>query len=262
MRSLFYRIGLLTLFVPLIFLAGCKAGKKITDTTTTMQADNETIRKVLERQMTDRFIEIRCAGKARTGEESVNFQGTVRILRDEAVWVSLRSKLGIEIARVLTEPDSVWINSRLLRIKEKGNWKLLEQYSGYPVNFIAFQGILLQTLFSWDTDEPSRLLRELRYRPGSEGNWIYALPTASAPDGAKKAGFRFLADGPDYLVKSVDMIDQQGGIVGSVQYQYHENQVIKNITVRGAEKRSDFGLDLEIISLEVVPGLEISFDKW
>ena len=262
MRINVKQIGFLTLFVLLILMSGCKTGRKVTETRKTVKMETEMIRRVLEQQIADSPIEIKCSGKARTGEQSINFQGTIRIEKDQAVWVSLRSGIGIEIARVLAEPDSVWINSRLLRIKEKGNWKLLEEYSGYPLNFIAFQGILLRRLFSWSTDNPDRLLDELRYRPDKDGNWIFALPESGSGDDKSGVGFRFLTQTPGYRIESVDMINQDNDIIGRVFYQYDENAIIKRISIKGAEKSNDIGLDMDIKSYEVIPDLDISYKKW
>ncbi len=71
-------------------------------------------------------------------DDNTNFTAAVRMQKDSLIWASISPALGIEAARVLVRPDSIFI---LDRINKKGIAKpfsyLLEK--GIPFDFVSLQ---------------------------------------------------------------------------------------------------------------------------
>lgn len=70
------------------------------------------------------------------------FSGTMRMVSDSAIWLSL-GKFGIEGVRALLTKDSVMILNRLSREYFTGGYEFIYDFLGFSVNYNMLQAILL-----------------------------------------------------------------------------------------------------------------------
>ncbi len=72
----------------------------------------------------------------------MTYSGTIRILKDNAIWVSA-GKYGFEGARLLITKDSVWFLNKLEREYFAGDYDFFRNILGFKVSYEMLEGLLL-----------------------------------------------------------------------------------------------------------------------
>ena len=77
-------------------------------------------------------------------DQTESFKASIRIARDSAIWMSISPALGVEVARILLEPDSVLFISKIPGNKfyYAGNYEALSEWADTPLPFADVQAIL------------------------------------------------------------------------------------------------------------------------
>jgi len=75
-------------------------------------------------------------------EKSKSFSVNIRIKKDSIVWASIKTMMGIEVARVLITQDSVHVIDRFGKKYFKQNYQYLENYIPFQLNLSAIQNII------------------------------------------------------------------------------------------------------------------------
>lgn len=76
------------------------------------------------------------------GGKSTKVTMDIRLIKDSAVWCSLRM-MGVEGLRVLAKEDSIFMINRLAKEYYPMSYKDLEVYSGIPLNYDILQGLII-----------------------------------------------------------------------------------------------------------------------
>ena len=73
-----------------------------------------------------------------------SFKASVRMARDSAIWMSISPALGVEVARIMLEPDTVLFVSKIPANKfyYAGNYEALGEWADTPLAFEDVQSIL------------------------------------------------------------------------------------------------------------------------
>ncbi len=73
-----------------------------------------------------------------------SFKASVRMARDSAIWMSISPALGVEVARIMLEPDTVLFISKVPGDKfyYTGNYEALEDWADTPMIFKDVQAVL------------------------------------------------------------------------------------------------------------------------
>jgi hypothetical protein len=71
-----------------------------------------------------------------------NVTATIRMKRDEKIWVSITAIAGIEVARALITPDSVLVRNNLQSLATRKPFSYLSRFSSKQVTFKMLQAIL------------------------------------------------------------------------------------------------------------------------
>ncbi len=79
--------------------------------------------------------------------ESQSFSGTLRIMRDSAIWISIVPALGIEAARILITPDSVKFINRINSTYYLGNYNYFRNLTKMDLDFNLLQSVLSNEMF-------------------------------------------------------------------------------------------------------------------
>lgn len=107
---------------------------------------------ILDNQIKYSSLSIRFSATIESEENSDSFRGNLRILKDSAIWISVRS-LNIEGARLLITPDSVKIINRLENTFYMGKINLLTERVGYDFSYYDLQALLTNSLFFFPNKE-------------------------------------------------------------------------------------------------------------
>ena len=93
--------------------------------------------------MSSRWFSARVNVDAVIEKENRSFNANLRICKDSAIWMSISPALGIEVARVLIDKDSVRFINRLNSTYFKGGFAYLNNMLQVDVNFKMIQSVLI-----------------------------------------------------------------------------------------------------------------------
>jgi hypothetical protein len=257
--------GIVRLLVAVALVAGlgsCHIGKKIAKTERLATEDERLIKAIYDTNLQPKYIEIRFTGKTDLDEEKVSFMGSAKLVKDSLIWVSLRSPIGIEIGRFMASPDSVWFVSKVLKMKEKGSWKLIREMTGYELDFNALQGILTHSLFTSGGISESIVSSDLLVRRKDNSVWISWKPEVEDDPAKSKYLTQFLVDPVNRIISQADLKDGAGRWVSKAQFQYTRENVIKKIEINGMDESHSYSAELNIVLFDVKENLVITFEKF
>ena len=131
----------LLVFCGMVLLFGCSLSKKSTKATTN-KALNEIINTVHDNHINWEWFGTRSRTQYDDGSQNIAFSSTIRLKRDETIWMSA-SKLGIEIARVMITPDSIFMMNRWDKEYAIASIDDISSYTSVPISFTDIQNIVL-----------------------------------------------------------------------------------------------------------------------
>lgn len=76
-------------------------------------------------------------------DEAQNLVVNMRMQSDSLIWMNATALLGIEVARALITPDSIWFINRLKRTYYQKSFQEIAEWIGVPVNFRMLQNLLV-----------------------------------------------------------------------------------------------------------------------
>jgi hypothetical protein len=86
-----------------------------------------------------------------------NVNMNVRIKKDQKIWISITAIAGIEVARALITPDSIFLRNNLQSTYLAKPFKYIQGFANKQVNFKMLQSILSGNTISEFMEEPSKL---------------------------------------------------------------------------------------------------------
>ncbi len=103
------------------------------------------------------FYAARFSGNAFWGNSNYNVSGTLRIHKDQAIFLSVTPLLGIEVARLLITPDTVKFLNRLQSSYFIGDMSFINDMLGTDLDFYMLQAILTGNDFEHFTSDNFRI---------------------------------------------------------------------------------------------------------
>jgi hypothetical protein len=263
MGRLFKYSGLFILMAAVtLSFSGCHLLRKQGSARGPLSEDENRIKKAFSIQPEWRFMEMRMSGKADEDGDKFSFMGTVRLEKNQQIFVMLRSTIGFELARVYANKDSVWISSKMLGVKEKGDWKLVGKKVGYPVDFYALQGILTQSLFTSKGDQLADLLTSLVVKADDQYTKLVSSIGARQDLTGNNYLNEFMLDKNSYLLQRSKISDIKGQWIAEVDFLYGKDEAIKKIELKGIDSERNFALDINVTRKDIKDILEFNFDKF
>ena len=246
-----------------VFLvSSCHLFKSTTRVNRTMSADENMVRKVFNGQNDWKYAEMRVTGKVIEDDSKFGFIGTVKMERNEQIMLVLRSTLSFEVARLYANRDSVWIISKMFSIKERDDWKVAGGRLGYPIDFYALQGILMQSLFTSDGDQLSSLIENLVVKEGDESVHLVSNSSIRASNKEVKYLNDFLLNKDDFTIQNTKIRDVNGQWIADVKYQYGKDKIVKKIEMEGIDSERNFSFEINVIKRDLKELLDINFNKF
>jgi len=247
-RIILYSI---TIFLMVFLLGSCKGKKSMVKKEGRVTKSDDLIMDVSKQEIDYKTIEIKSSTKAELDGKRYSFNITYRNKKNETIWVSVRAILGIEAARIIANRDSVWVISKIAKIKEKGSWKDMSKMIGYPLDFMAFQNIMARKLFYPGNAKNDNLKGFIRK---DEKERILLVPDYSNEkqrNDSDNFGFlpKFVIGKRDYSINNTRLAPEDNEWLFEVEYQdgARENLGLgRNIIIKALDSQSKLELDLKV----------------
>lgn len=155
MKMLNYKIIGLILCVLAIELTSCKPKQKIILSTTPVEEkeNNELFRDIITKEFSYNTFSAKLNMNLTVGTRSFNSMANMRIVRDQALQISIQPLFGLEMFRLHLDPDSMTLLDRMNKryVRES----ILSLKEVYPVgfDFYTLQSLFTNALFISGKDE-------------------------------------------------------------------------------------------------------------
>ncbi len=262
------RIILYSITVVLLgfLMGGCKGKKSMLKKEGRITKSDDLIKDVSKQEINYQTIEIKSSTKAEMDGKRYSLNITYRNKKDETIWVSVRAMLGIEVARLIANRDSVWVVSKIAKTKEKGSWQDMGEMLGYPVDFMAFQNIMTRKLFYPGEQKNDKLKSFIRK---DEKDGILLVPDYSNEKqrlDSDNYGFlpKFIIGKKKYSINRTSLAPEDNEWLFEVEYQGDtmENMGLgKNIKIKAMDAQSNIELDLKIQEININEAIKVPF-QW
>lgn len=150
----------------LLIFSSCKTTKKIVDIPSVqVKLKGADVIQVFDSVLANQFEFSYLAAKAtvdytdKTGETQ-SFDVNMRMRRDSAIWISLTPLLGIEVARVIIDRDSLMIMDRLHKTFMARDYAYLEDMLKTTVTFEMVQAVVSGNYFPYQKADKIRSVYE------------------------------------------------------------------------------------------------------
>ncbi|WMJ72862.1 DUF4292 domain-containing protein [Cytophagaceae bacterium ABcell3] len=152
------------LLLACVFTFSCSR-QNITKSTT--KADEEAVANFDVQQIDFQYFSSKAKVHYKDGNNDMNANMNIRIKKDEVIWASLTHPLGIEGARILVKPDSIYIHDKINNSNTAYGLDFINQTFDLDLSFQNLQAILLGNL-PMPKGEQDRLMNDM-------ANGVYQL---------------------------------------------------------------------------------------
>ncbi len=128
-------------------LTGCKSYKKTTYTETKQINKNKLLRRIKASQFKAKTLDSRIALSYRDQNKDISGNGRLRILKDSIIWGSLNF-LGIPVVKFYITPNRIQYYNKIDQTYYDGNFELLQDQLGIPIDFVNLQRLLTGDLIT------------------------------------------------------------------------------------------------------------------
>lgn len=195
-------------FLVLIFTSSCRTKKVVESPESTVKLKGSEVIQVFDSVMAKEFTFHYLSTKAnvsytdKSGETN-SFDINLRMNKDSAIWISITPLLGIEVARVLIRPDSVFILDRLHKTVMRRNFNYFEEWLRARANFDMIQSVLIGNYFQYmEKEKIKSLYDEQPYFILSTLNKRQVRRASEEKDPSKPVTQDFWIDGNYRIAKS------------------------------------------------------------
>lgn len=188
-----------------LLMAGCKSKKRMTEDSPAVHLSSAELRMQSLLQNNFQFDELSISGSitARMNGESFSSAVSIRMQKDQQIWVSIKPMLGIEAIRALIRPDSIFVVDRLNKQYLEKPFSWLIELSKAPLNFAILQDVLLNNADFVRAYRPVLAADGMLYLEGPELK--YQLSTT--PDNKHIASTRVQRDSQQLIVNYTKYLD-------------------------------------------------------
>lgn len=127
-------------------------------------------------QIQFKTLSLKFSANYQKGGESQSFGGTIRIINDSLIWVSIVPALGIEAARLLITKDSIKLINRMKSSYYVGNYSFLRNMLSLEIDYEMLQCLLANEFFIYSKNpEMEENIRGFKSSDDSSGYVIRSL---------------------------------------------------------------------------------------
>ena len=246
-------------FVVVILILGlgaCRGKKNMVKKFVKPSKSEELIQRVAEQELDYNSIEIKYSTRAELSGKKYSLNITYRNKKNELLWVSVRAMLGIEVARLVANRDSVWVISKIGKIKEKGTWKEMSKTLGYPLDFMALQNMLTRRIFYPGRDDNTMLGSFLKRDDGKKVLMVPDFENSEQRKDVASFGFlpQFVINQRTGILNNTRLVPEDNEWMMNVEYQENaeENMGLgKSVLIKAIDSETNIDLDLKIQQVSI-----------
>ncbi len=151
----------LVLSLTIILFGSCKTAFVNSGKTENMRPA-KLYKSLIENELQYENLSLKFSAEMFIGEESQEFSGMIRMEKDSAIWISLRS-YNIEGARILFTQDSVKFINRLEKSYYVGDFEFIKKRFDIDMDFNMIQSIITNTFFFYpETEDISKAVNKFK----------------------------------------------------------------------------------------------------
>ena len=261
---------ILCVLIPMLVFNACKVTKKsekpivIKPITKLEEQGAETLLKnIIDSAFFGRWISGKATVNTNIDGDKNNFNVSLRICRDSAIWISVSPLLGIEAVRILLTPDTVRFLDRINKEYKVSGYKEINDllYAG-NLDFDIIQGILTGSLFVYKRNKFHSVYLEDQYYILSTLSKRKLKRSLEEKDPSKPVIQDFYVDGSNYRIMKLAIEDNR--IQKSLEtkysgYSYTSAGYFPHHSVTNIKAEKNILVDLEYTKVTVEDTLEFPF---
>ena len=200
-------------------LQACKSGKTLAEGDNPRKSWRFTLAQSEQERLDFQTLTLNGRAEIRMPSQNSRISANYRInmAKDSLIWIRV-SKFGIEAARVLITPDSIWVMDKLSNSLQSADFSLAAEYTGLDANFSALQDLILGNLYI----VPDELIAEKK-----KGNTHIFTGSKGGMD------FRYSIDTDRYKVVEIDAQNAGRDQHSVIQYEGFESAANTHLPMRG-----------------------------
>lgn len=165
---MFKKIGFLIVII--LVITSCKTKSAVTGTTAKPMTANKLIKNHYTNTFNQETLTAKMKVKYRGKNDLPGVTASMRIKKDEAIWISL-SKLGFPVAKALITNDKVSYYEKINKTYFEGDFTLLSSWLGTELDFEKVQNLLLgQAILNLREDKHEVRLNDSYYELTPKSN--------------------------------------------------------------------------------------------
>lgn len=191
-----------------------------------------------------------------TGKKTLNSKGSLRIVHNEAIQLSVQPLFGIEMFRLHVEPDFIVVLDRMNKRYVKESFDDIDGQSPVGFNFYTLQSLFTNSLFIPEQSIVSN--KDYKKFKFSQSSDNYLL---SSRDKKSKADYSFFVNGNDQITMTELYMP---GKNYSLRWNYNQFSLMKNLffpyemEVAASTQKSKLDASISLSSIELDESLTLS----
>jgi len=89
------------------------------------------------------WMSAKISGKYNDPDQSFSFKGSIKIRKDSIIWMTISPGLGLELGRILIDPDTIHFMNRFEKTYYKSSYADLSEKIQSPLSFKRIQALLI-----------------------------------------------------------------------------------------------------------------------
>lgn len=248
------------LLLLIIGVYSCKSTKRITQADSALEdkTSSELFKDILFKGLEYKTFSSKLNMTISTGTKTLSSKGSLRIVHNEAIQLSVQPLFGIEMFRLYVEPEHIIILDRMNKRYVKESFEDIKGKNPVGFNFYTLQSLFTNNLFI--PEKSSVSLKDYKTFRYSEGENYYIL---AARDKKSNIDYTFSVNGNDQItLTELNMPANQY----SLQWNYDQFTLMNNLffpyemkIVASTQKRNlNTNISLSSISLNESLSLDTS----
>lgn len=253
-----YSLSLLLLLVVGVY--SCKPKERIIQAETELEdkTNSELFNDVLHKGLHFSTFSSRLNLTVSMGTKTISSKGNLRIVKDEAIQLSVQPLFGIEMFRLYVEPDYLLVLDRMNKRYVKESFDDIKGESPIGFNFYSLQSLFTNSLFIPEQSNVS--LNDYRKFKFSETPENYHL---TSRDKKSQVDYSFSINGNDQITLTQLFLPKNNY---SLQWNYNQFALLKDlffphemkITTSTQKRKLDTSIKLSDINLNTEMNLDTS----
>ena len=244
-----YTLGIL--FILIIGVYSCKSTKRITQADTALEdkTSSELFNDVLHKGLEYSTFSSKLNMTISTGTKALSSKGSLKIVNNKAIQLSVQPLFGIEMFRLYVEPDHIIILDRMNKRYVKESFENIKGTSPMGFDYYTLQSLFTNKLFI--PEKTSLSIQDYRKFKYAETEENYTL---TARDKKSDVDYSFFINGNDQITLSELSMPKKDY---SLQWNYNEFSLMDNqffpyeMKIEASTKKTKLNTSISLSSISL-----------